>query len=110
MPTGSREYIALRPLFEGGEADRLIETLRAWNEPRRRINYQITRLDDAVRAEAECLNLEAIEARGGFPCTYVNLTFDPDQVALAELALVEEAFGLAMFAESRSRVSYFRDP
>ncbi len=111
MATASREYVAAWPA-DGWRAttDRLIETLRGWNAPARRVNWHVRWLATAADAADEGVPAAAVEARGGFPAAYVNLTFDPDRVSAAELTAVEEGFGLRQYAAARSRVSYFTEP
>jgi hypothetical protein len=111
VPTASREYIAGWPADDWRTtADRLVDTLRSWNAPHRRVNWEVRWLTTEAEATDEAVPAAEVVARGGFPAAFVNLTFDPDRVGAAELAALEQCFGLRQFKAARSRVGYFAAP
>jgi hypothetical protein len=108
MATASCESIADWPEHGWRDAtDRLVAVLRAWNVPTRRVNWYIRWLESPADAEDEMVPAAEVEARGGFPAAWVNLTYDPERVAGEDLADLEDRFGLRRYAEARSRANYF---
>ena len=111
MATASREYIAHWPAAEWrATADRLVTALRGWNAVARRVNWYIRWLECEADATDEDVPAAEVVTRGGFPAVWVNLTFDPGSVAEAELAGVEQGFGLSQYAEATSWVSLLAEP
>jgi hypothetical protein len=111
MPTKAREYIALNSIGDlaasRGLLDEIESSIRAKfhsNLSDRRASFFCRILSNDEEVEDECLDLASVRqlTNGVFPILWLNITFDPDRVAIAELSSLESALSLAILADGSS--------
>lgn len=114
MPTAAREYVSARGLGDYDVCrqamDEFATAVRAMNadEATRRVSFfaRVLIIEDDI--EDELLEpAEILAATGGvLPCLWVNITFDPRRLTVAECDVLEACFELRLTGTAQSDINY----